>query len=138
MNTKPQIIWQKWQDNLLEHPTSIEDEDAEDDNYLDQTEHHENEHPRKHKQTVFITPMGILPYNEATACNKVFNLWVGHTNFTITNNISNIIENAIGVETLDIFTRYRFRIGVGQAFSDSDVMRNINKVIYDYIYESKQ
>jgi hypothetical protein len=43
---------------------------------------------------------------------------------------ADIIETTSGVETLDIFTRYRFRIGVGKAFSDSEVMRDINNKIY--------
>jgi hypothetical protein len=81
--------------------------------------------------------MGILPYNSANICLKNFNLWIGHTNFSISASIANIIESTDGVETLDVFTRYRFRIGIGKVFSDSSVMRLINNKLYDYINEYK-
>ena len=84
---------------------------------------------------VIATPMGIVPINENTASGKIFNFWVGHTNFDITRNISKLIELSDGVETLDVFTRYRFRIGIGKAFSDSVVMKHIQESIYSYIEE---
>jgi hypothetical protein len=77
--------------------------------------------------------MGIIPMNENTMSGKIFNFWMGHTNFNITKKIADIIEQTDGVETLDIFTRYRFRIGVGKAFDDSSVMRTINKRVYGEI-----
>jgi hypothetical protein len=55
---------------------------------------------------------------------------MGHTNFDISKKIAQIIERTDGVETLDIFTRYRFRVSIGKAFDDSETMRNINKTIY--------
>ena len=78
--------------------------------------------------------MGIIPITENTASNKIFNFWLGHTNFDITKDIALLIEETTGVETLDIFTRYRFRISVGKAFDDSSVMRNINKKVYREIH----
>ena len=74
--------------------------------------------------------MGIIPLNDNTASNKIFNFWTGHTNFNITGHVLKIIEETEGVETLDIFTRYRFRIAVGKAFEDSEVMRLINQQVY--------
>ena len=79
---------------------------------------------------VMATPMGIIPINDNTASGKIFNFWIGHTNFNITKKIAGVIETINGVETLDIFTRYRFRIAVGKAFNDSEVMRDINNTIY--------
>jgi hypothetical protein len=55
---------------------------------------------------------------------------MGHTNFDISKKIAQMIERTDGVETLDIFTRYRFRVSIGKAFDDSETMRNINKTIY--------
>ena len=48
---------------------------------------------------------------------------------------ANIIESSEGVETLDIFTRYRFRISVGKAFSDSKILREISSRICDIYNE---
>ena len=74
--------------------------------------------------------MGIIPYNEYTASSKIFNFWTGHTNFNIIDSVAYSIETTEGVETLDIFTRYRFRIGIGKAFEDREVMRSIEKKMY--------
>jgi hypothetical protein len=75
--------------------------------------------------------MGMIPLHEKTACTKIFKFWIGHTNFNITPNIANIIEQVEGIEILDIFTRYRFRIAVGKAFKDRDVMNNIQEAVYE-------
>jgi hypothetical protein len=77
--------------------------------------------------------MGVIPINENTASNKIFNFWMGHTNFDITKDIVDTIEETSGVESLDIFTRYRFRISVGKAFDDSQIMRDINDRVYEHL-----
>ena len=81
--------------------------------------------------------MGIIPYAEQTASCKIFNFWIGHTNFNITEPIQNIIEHCVGTESLDIFTRYRFRIAIGKLFTERDVMADINNRILAYL-ESKE
>lgn len=140
MPEKPLIIWQKWEDPLI--PMDLtdlieeEDEEEEDDDQPDLDKLVQK--VQTLKQQFIVTPMGVLPYNENTACSKIFNFWVGHTNFTINKEIMQILESCDGVEALDIFTRYRFRIAVGKAFKDSTVMRQINNRTYDYIYEHTQ
>lgn len=138
------IIWQKWKDPFGEKDDDIDVED-EYSNFFDS----ENEDDYEDKKSqldellnnkqikVIATPMGIVPINENTASGKIFNFWVGHTNFNVTKNIFRILENTDGVETLDIFTRYRFRIGIGKAFSDSAVMKDIQESIYSHLEETK-
>lgn len=137
------IIWQKWVDPFGEDTDLTEtindglgqfiDEEIQDD--LEHNEELNDKHIiRKHSSIkVIATPMGIIPMNENTASGKIFNFWLGHTNFNLTANLVKAIENTDGVETLDVFTRYRFRVGVGKAFVDSDVMRNINSNVYEVI-----
>lgn len=134
------IIWQKWKDPFGEKDDSI-DMDEEYSNFFDAENEDEYEEQKSkldemlnNKQIkVIATPMGLVPINENTASGKIFNFWVGHTNFDITKNIFKIMEETNGVETLDIFTRYRFRIGIGKAFNDSIVMKEIQESIYEYI-----
>lgn len=148
MNNKPIIIWEKWRDPYGSDDTTeihgmIEDIiDRKIANQHDEETGEESAIPEepmhnmdfvKHKIPMMITPVGLIPFTENTAPGKIFNFWTGHSNFNITQKILDIIETTNGVETLDIFTRYRFRIGVGKAFKDSEVMHDINQQIYSYI-----
>lgn len=142
INKENIIIWEKWRDPFgeLDEDTSPNDGLGnfidDDENDLEENTGQLFDHPFKTvaKQVkVISTPMGIIPINENTASGKIFNFWTGHTNFDITKGVSNILEVVDGVETLDIFTRYRFRIGIGKAFTDSYVMNNIQNSIYEYL-----
>lgn len=143
----PQIIWEKWRDPygsddiseindyLMNNNNTEEYNDEEDASDSTLNNHDIKNNFFKPKMPFMFTPMGIIPYTESTASGKLFNFWTGHTNFNISKKISDIIENTEGIETFDIFTRYRFRIAVGKAFIDSDVMRTINKNIYQFFLE---
>lgn len=124
-NTKPNIVWEKWIDPFGQNldDTKWSEYDAETPEYSEGESEQTN--IRYNKINAIATNMGIIPYNEYTDCSKIFNFWVGHTNFNLTKKIVDIIESTEGVETLDIFTRYRFRVAFGKAFSDREVMANI-------------
>jgi hypothetical protein len=136
------IIWQKWQDPFGEQEDELEDkidnffndndDDIEDDSSENNPMFTKNKISNKQIK-VIATPMGIIPMNDNTSSGKIFNFWLGHTNFNLTKGVCNTIESIDGVETLDIFTRYRFRIAVGKAFTDSTVMQNIQESVYEYI-----
>lgn len=137
-NISPLIVWEKWIDPFGDdheetkwidyssdnknHDYDDEDEDAISDQDLQLPEK-----PIK----VIASPLGLIPYNEYTASSKIFNFWIGHTNFNISNKIKSIIETTDGVEILDIFTRYRFRIAIGKCFENSEVMNAINQNVYE-------
>lgn len=135
------IIWQKWMDPFGEdddnpildtEPSFLDDENT----ISPETEEKLNNDLKSIKSNsirVMATPMGIIPVTENTASSKIFNFWVGHTNFNISRKIAQIIEDTNGVETLDVFTRYRFRIAIGKVFTDSNVMKNINDNVYEYL-----
>ena len=136
------VVWEKWIDPYLQGiedsiPTPPEVEELEEEYLEDEEESEEEEEygtiDKLGKFRAIATPMGIIPINESTASGKIFNFWVGHTNFDITNALALIIEETSGVETLDVFTRYRFRIGIGKAFHDSKVMRDLNSRVYNYL-----
>lgn len=146
-NNKPVIMWEKWRDPYgseenVDINSAIEDMirkkiEEQQENLSDIEELPEAINNEigfvKHKIPMMITPIGLIPLTEHTAPGKIFNFWTGHSNFNITQKISDMIEETSGVETLDIFTRYRFRIGIGKAFKDSEVMHDINKHVYSYL-----
>ena len=147
MSNKQVIIWEKWRDPYgseenIDFDSAIEDmiqkkieEQQESLSDIEELPDNTNNDMGfvKHKMQMMITPMGLIPLTEHTAPGKIFNFWTGHSNFNITQKISDVIEQTNGVETLDVYTRYRFRISIGKAFKDSEVMHNINKHVYSYL-----
>jgi hypothetical protein len=141
MSTKHEdiIIWQKWIDPFGEKEDELSDDfdnfyDSDSDDLDEEEEENLSSLMNQPKPIkVIATPMGIIPVNDNTASGKIFNFWIGHTNFNITAEISRIIEACDGVECLNVFTRYRFRIAIGKAFTDSVVMKEIQDTIYHYL-----
>jgi hypothetical protein len=154
MERKALVMWEKWVDpfgqdmdeakwtdynNDITDIDNILNGDPDPDPGSDNNDDEEEEDDEEKKQfykpvsrnpiKVIASPLGLIPYNEHTASGKIFNFWLGHTNFNISNNVKDIIEQCDGVEILDIFTRYRFRIAIGKCFNDADVINLINENI---------
>jgi hypothetical protein len=136
-NTKPRsLVWQKWFDPLgsnindFEFPGAIgtmeTDEIFEEDD--DEYDNTKIQLPGRGLRLVY-TPFGVLPITEYNNPDKNFNFWVCHTNFNISKSVKEAIEAVDGVESLTIFSRYRFRIGVGQLFDASQVKSDIQKAL---------
>jgi hypothetical protein len=143
MNTyKPQIIWEKWYcpfgqddpeaESLLDQIglNELLEEDTTEDESLLMPIAEQKLSKQFGGQKFMITPMGVMPITDNTISTKIFNFWTGHTNFNISKNIANVIQKCEGVESLDVFTRYRLRISIGKVFKDSEVMNNINEEVY--------
>lgn len=148
MNQSDIIIWEKWRDpfgwddieNIIDRNEKDSLKDHIENETYEEENHEKNIVVKNIKDQFVLTPLGMIPLTENTVSSKIFNFWTGHTIFSISKNISSIIENVVGVETLDVFTRYRFRISVGKAFNDSYVLREINETVFTYIennYDTK-
>ncbi len=105
-----------------EERLDIEYDDGVSDEAKDQLLHDNDSHLQ-----MIITPMGIVPITENTNPFKIFNLWTVHLNFRLTASVAQTIEDTDGIETLDIFTPYRCRIGIAKAFISSEVKQNMTK-----------
>lgn len=125
------ITWEKWRD-----PLGFDEPQEENEVFQEEDGTTRDVHIKRTKCHVIQTPFGIIPFNENLACSEVFNFWTGHTNFAVTKKIADVIEDTDGVETLNVFTKYRFRIAIGKSFNDSVVMRDINKNVYGYLGEN--
>lgn len=132
--TEHKIIWEKWNDPFGENFDELKWNKYDDEELDDEKELLEEQLIQANSRPIRVieSPLGLIPYNEHTASSKIFNFWVGHTNFNISKNIVNVIEKCEGVELLDIFTRYRFRIGIGKCFADNEVMKSITDSILFY------
>ena len=133
------VYWEKWVDA---YESDIEGEFEEKTVEKDEMglffEGVSEEEPQNIKsiQTIF-TPFGVLPLTEHSLASTYFKFWVGHTNFKITTAFHSLISKVEGVESLDIFTPYRFRIAVGKLFRDRDVMSNIKDVMVSHARKSQ-
>ncbi len=130
------IAWEKWADPYCENLDEFEEPD-----YIPEAENAgQTLPPQLHQNGMkfIMTPMGVVPLAEHSVPSKVFNFWVAHTNFPITYNVRDIIENTEGVEILDIFTKYRMRIGVGKLFNSGKVRKHINNNIDQYLLNNDE
>lgn len=145
---KYSLVWQKWvdpfgDDDALDAIHQLPPDDiGEFDDDLDMAVSSHNDlddvsRPINKSTKVIMTPLGLIPYNEHTASGKIFNFWTGHTNFNLSAPIVGIIQLADGVEALDVFTRYRFRIAIGQLFEPAIVMSTITSNVYSYLTKEK-
>ena len=81
---------------------------------------------------LLMTNMGMIPFggmNNTPPIGKIFNFWTGHTSFSISGPIAAQMEGIEGVEVLDIYTRYRFRVGVGKLFRGNEVMSSVQRTV---------
>jgi hypothetical protein len=106
----PKIGWEKWKS-----PYEIAKDEDSDDSY------EKNDVLRQYALNL-----------------KTFNFWTGHTNFRITRDIAQIVENTNGVEVLAIVSPYRMHVGVGKMFNSSTTRHIINKNLYEYLLQQKE
>lgn len=130
-----QIIWEKWVDPFGENMdeaqwNNYDNDNPESDGYPEMEQIKNSGKPVR----VIASPLGLIPYNEYTSSAKIFNFWVGHTNFNLSSDIIDAFEKCEGVEILDIFTRYRFRVAIGKCFTDNGVMRNITTIAENLLH----
>ncbi len=134
-----EIKFEKWKDPFAKALKAMQEKDEADWNisrngFLDTSA----EEAETHGQTgpSIVGPMGVIPLHESNLPSKIYNFWMGHTNFDITHEIAHQISLVEGVESLDIFTRYRFRLGIGKIFAEDEVKKAIKREICTN--ESKQ
>lgn len=117
------IHWQKWEDPFA-HILKKSYEDDEEKTPYDEIEHGNIKGP-------FIQgPFGIIPIHEGNLPSKLFNFWRIDTTFRLINPLHiDILNNIDGIETLDILTSYRARIGIGLLFDEDEVKENVDKIL---------
>jgi hypothetical protein len=121
------IKWRKWKDPLrqLHHQAKKEhrEEFGDDDTSEDMKDLNHYTGP------VMQTEFGLIPINETNLPSTAFNFWRGDTNFVLQAKHKFILDNLLGVETLDIYTPYRFRIAIGTMFDEKDTMKRAEEAL---------
>ncbi len=116
------IAWEKWKDFDSEE---LEERLAEEN----VSEENGEELKRIIVPMMVRTPFGDYSPYEAMSPSKMYDCWVCHTNFPITKNHENLLNQVDGIEVLKVMTRYRVFIGIGKLFSLTDVRPQVNLVL---------
>jgi len=137
-----EVEWPGWNDETdvvaIDQPVTFDNETEDGDIEYDEDDieaqisnmqEPESQGVIKKPLRIVATPLGIIPLTEYTIPSKIFNFWMGHTNFPITAQVRDILENTDGVETLDIYTKYRMKIGFGKLFTAGEVSSKILSTI---------
>jgi hypothetical protein len=154
MTHKHQIIWEKYRSpfgtdltdkewkSILEQKLEILDFEEDNDGLAiyekeKQTENKVNilYETIKNSENIPIlkSEFGIVPVVHHCDVSKQFNWYMIHTRFNISPKICELICETPGVETFEVYTRYRARVGIGLAFDNIDVIKETNTAVLDYI-----
>ncbi len=117
------ISWSRWHDPMLSIYLRFAGKDRQKDDPFDDDDYDPLMVPED--IPVMPTPLGLMPIGPASLPSCQFNFWVGHTDFRINEYFRDTVEKIDGVETLDIWTPYRFRVGIGKLFSEEKVLNTI-------------
>ena len=79
------------------------------------------------------TKFDLLTVMDHTSACNAFDMWIMHTNFNITEREAVLIDNCPGVETLEVLTRYRCKIGFPNSnlFDNTEVKKNIEGLLLE-------
>ena len=129
---KHKIAWQKYEDylekqmsspmiDIISHIITEKSHQQAADNQDYSKGEYEEEYEEEMPAVVPISPQLM----EEISILSSYECWIGHTNFDITKDIKNKLDEIEGVEMLRILSRYRFFIGLGKLFDFKNVRKNI-------------
>jgi hypothetical protein len=123
---KKKFVWQKWIDPLLSNYEETEWPGYDLDEDGDKIPIHTVE-----RQPVLHTPFGVVSVVDDAMASKSFDFWLLHTNFDLTEGMASLISQVPGVETLEVYTRYRARVGFprSELFVSREVMHEVEQAI---------
>jgi hypothetical protein len=114
-----------WQAEFVDEDELSEDDDAEITNEEGDTVRVKVPNSQKIIHTNFGSFIANNPNNPYVSRD----VFVGHTNFSLTETHARELAAIDGIEGLRILTRYSFTIAVGVAFMTDDVLSEVEKVL---------
>lgn len=137
------IAWEKWYDAESEEDLVVEREEAVLDDDIGFSNDDDLEMSGSIDINTFLnsvtinTPIGKYHIADKLMPTKMFDCWIGHTNFDITKKEERVLNKASGVECLKVMSRYRFFIGIGKLFDFSSVRGEIQRLLLIDSYTEK-
>lgn len=136
MKKKLKIAWQKYEDLIEQQMSSplldilaskiskevINYEEGDEEGY------EQYEEPELQNAQNVMLPVSEKLLEDMTMLSN-FDCWMAYTNFDITPEIKEILNDIEGIEIMRICSRYRFFIGVGKMFSFKQVRSDIEQTL---------
>lgn len=117
----PRIVFTKWSKYFIGNDED-EDEDEENEDDVDFEFDDDPGHLLLKQFNIGMPQIGDV--------NKLFNLWIMDTNFPITKEMIMRLDNDFaGIESLDMLSPYKLRIGIGTLFNENKVRMEISSAI---------
>lgn len=139
MRTVEFVEWKDPFENEHNNPSMYtSDDDDDSDKWKNYKNNRKIVRTDKSSGPILVSRFGIIPLTEDGIPSRSHNLWMMHTNFDINPEVESIVCKIPGVESFDVFTRYRARISFGKLFSENDVKDEIERILTtEKIPESK-
>jgi hypothetical protein len=130
---RKKFVWEKWVDPFGTNLNEVEFPGYDKPFYEEDEDNPEFQFHAPHGHPIIPTPFGMLSMTEHTKAANKFDFWMLHTNFDITEGIKSIVASIPGVESVEVFTRYRMRIAFPRSglFDTAKVKTNIQNAILD-------
>ncbi len=122
------VDWEKWRDPLGRFTDEREEFQSRKD--YSSSEFEDEQKELSIKPVFVVTAYGIIPVNSHNNPSKFFNWWIGHVNFVLTNRMVDGIDHIPGVETFDVLSGVRFKIAIGMAFDENEVLEAVEDFLY--------
>lgn len=135
-----QIIWERWI-NPME--ANDEDDDIDSDDSEDNSDENETSFKGSYSESelspiqlikrqvlpCIITPAGFFPITDHNKPSRAFNIWILHTNFSLTKGNLFDLDNIEGIEAIQQISRYRLLITFGLMFDEDWVKKNVEQIL---------
>lgn len=139
---KRAIAWTKFKLPVPHSHTEDIDEDEEDESSWEIFEKKKYKDPVDRIESmigsgnkILATPLGSISLDGSEETNKLFNIWIGHTNFDLTPQHYTAIEHVPGVEALQPISRYRFQVAIGYQFDDTETKKLVDTALLGSLSE---
>ena len=136
MSTSKKIGWESWNaivEEILREDSPQPEEENEEFSMMDtDPEGLLKEYFVPAKQKVVYTPYGPYPVESSFKPTDRWDCWMCYTNFDLTNEIVEVLEDVKGIEALKPLGRYTFFVGIAKMFNTSEVRKEIEDTICNY------
>lgn len=115
--------------HITQNRSLIKNQDEEDEEDAETMDEDMGNMVESRTIALYQTPWGPVKVPEFCDINKHFKLWTMYTKKPIGERLKNSINSLSGVESLEILTPYRARIGICPLYKDGQVLNNILSAI---------